>query len=150
MSVPGPIIGVDYGTARIGISVSDAAGIIASPHSTLPQDGFAVQAIADLASVVEATLVVVGLPMTLAGREGDSARAARELATEIADAAGLPVEFADERFTTTRAEEILRASTRDRRDRRSKVDAVAASVMLQGWLDARTARERGDPRYHRE
>lgn len=147
MSALGPVIGVDFGTARTGIAVSDALGISARPHGVVPTDGGEVTAIVELVEEFGAHLVVVGLPRTLAGREGSAAEGARGLAERLTAALEVPVEFADERYTTARAEEILRATVRDRRERRTKVDAVAASVMLQGWLDARAARARGNPRY---
>ena len=83
----------------------------------------------------------------LSGSEGDSAKRARDLAGQLAAVTGLPVEFADERFSTARAEELLRDRVRDRRERRKLVDAAAAAVILQGWLDAKAAQERGNPRY---
>ena len=69
------------------------------------------------------------------------------VADRLSAATGLPVEFADERFSTARAEELLRDRVRDRKERRRLIDAAAAAVILQGWLDARAARERGNPRY---
>lgn len=147
MTTVGPVIGVDFGTARIGLAASDALGISARPLCVVPVDGGEVAAIMQQVAESGARRVVVGLPRTLAGREGSAAEGARKLADRLVAALDVPVEFADERYTTARAEEILRGSVRDRRERRSRVDAVAASVMLQGWLDARVALERGNPRY---
>lgn len=143
----GPVLGVDPGTRRIGIAVSDALGISARPLVVLEAGADAADAIAALAEEHRATTVVVGLAVGLSGNEGASASVARALADAIAAASGLPVEFADERFSTTRAEELLRDRIRDRRERRKLVDAAAAAVILQGWLDARAAEERGNPRY---
>ncbi len=146
----GPVLGIDYGTTRLGIAVSDALGVAARPHGIVAVDGDELDVVAGLCSDLAVTRVVVGLPTTLAGHEGPSAQGARRLAAQIGEATGLPVEFADERFSTRRAEELLRPAVADRRERRTKVDAVAASVLLQGWLDAEAAKARGNPRYTEE
>ncbi len=133
MSV-GRVLGLDYGTVRIGVAVSDPLGITARPVGSVPAGEFE-DRLPALVEELDPARVVVGLPTGLGGHEGPSAEGARALAELVSDATGLPVEFADERFTTTRAEELLAARERDRRRRREQVDAVAASVMLQGWLD---------------
>lgn len=136
----GRVLGLDYGTVRIGVAVSDALGIAARPVRTVPADHFADE-LDGLLDELAPSMVVVGLPTGLSGHEGPSAEGARALATMVGERTGLPVEFADERFTSTRAESLLRDRIRDRRERRQHVDAVAASVMLQGWLDAQAAKE---------
>lgn len=136
----GRVLGLDYGTVRIGVAVSDALGIAARPVRAMAADTFD----DDLEALVEElapSMVVVGLPTGLSGHEGESAEGARALAALVEERTGLPVEFADERFTSTRAEALLKDRIRDRRERRQHVDAVAASVMLQGWLDARAAQQ---------
>lgn len=130
----GRVLGLDYGTVRIGVAVSDPLGITARPVGSVPAGEFP-DRLPALVEELRPFRVVVGLPTGLGGHEGASAEGARALAELVADITGLPVEFADERFTTTRAEELLAARERDRRRRREQVDAVAASVMLQGWLD---------------
>lgn len=142
----GRVLGVDYGTKRIGLAVSDGLGITARPLRVVEAESFAGE-IGSIVAELDIVRVVVGLPTSLAGVEGESAEGARALADAIAAEVDLPVELADERFTTTRAEELLGRSERDRRKRRERVDAVAAAVMLQSWLDARRGRERGNPRY---
>jgi putative Holliday junction resolvase len=132
----GRVLGLDYGTVRIGVAVSDPLGITARPVGSVPADEFG-DRLPDLVEELAPVRVVVGLPTGLGGHEGPSAEGARALAALVADVTGLPVEFADERFTTATAEELLAARERDRRRRREQVDAVAASVMLQGWLDVR-------------
>jgi putative Holliday junction resolvase len=101
----------------------------------------------DILEELGPSMVVVGLPTSLAGVEGASADGARALGRLVSERSGLPVEFADERFTSARADELLSRSLRDRRDRRDRVDATAAAVMLQSWLDARAGEARGNPRY---
>lgn len=142
----GRILGLDYGTVRIGVAVSDGLGISARPVRSVPADQFE-DLIEGLVEEFGPIGVVVGLPTSLAGEEGASAAGARELAELVEARTGLEVVLADERFSSTRAEAILKDRVRDRRERREQVDAVAAAVLLQGWLDARAGEERGNPRY---
>ena len=143
----GPVLGLDPGSRRIGVAVSDALGISARPLGVVEAGGEAVAEIASLADEHRATTIVVGLAVGLSGNEGESATRARSLADEVGARTGLPVVFADERFSTARAEALLRERVRDRKERRELVDAAAAAVILQGWLDAWAAEERGNPRY---
>lgn len=134
----GRIMGLDYGTRRIGVAVSDALHITAQPHDVL--DALSPTLEADIQGIVaesEISDIVVGLPTSLSGNEGPSADGARELAARCAAATGLPVHFSDERFTTKTATEVLIAGKVRRADRKKVVDKVAAAVMLQQWLDTR-------------
>ena len=142
----GRVLGLDYGTVRIGVAISDGLGISARPVRSMAAADF-LDRLPALLDELGPVSVVIGLPTTLGGEEGASAAGARALADAVASASGLPVELADERFTSTQAEALLRDRIRDRRERRQQVDATAAAVMLQGWLDARAAEERGNPRY---
>jgi len=135
------VAGVDLGQRRIGVAVSDRAGMLASPWCTLERSG---DDEADRAAVVAAVLeagaerVVVGLPVSLDGRHGHAARAARAEAAalaELLDPHGIEVEMFDERFTTVIAERQLAAAGHRRRARRAVVDQAAATVLLQAWLD---------------
>jgi putative Holliday junction resolvase len=95
---------------------------------------------ARIAQLVEergVTEIVVGLPTTLSGREGESAQAARQLGSEIEAATGLRVEWVDERFTTSTAERAMLAAGVRRRSRRESLDKVAATIILQAFLDRR-------------
>ncbi len=130
------IVGLDPGERRVGVAVSDAAGITAQPWGVidLRRDDLA----AVLRRVLDETgaeLVVVGLPVSLAGHEGVAAARARELGATVADISGLPIEFWDERFTTTVAERALTEAGMRRQRRREVRDKVAAVVMLQSYLD---------------
>lgn len=130
------IVGLDPGERRVGVAVSDAAGITAQPWGVidLRHDDLG----ATLRRVVDdtgATLVVVGLPVSLAGHEGPAAARARQLGAAVADSCGLPIEFWDERFTTTVAERALTEAGVRRKRRRDVRDKVAAVVMLQSYLD---------------
>jgi len=136
----GRVLAVDVGTRRLGVAVSDPTGTVASPLATVPRRTPAedAKAIAALAGEQAAATVVVGLPVTLAGREGAAAEAVRAWLGELA--ALLPeldFQLADERLSTVAAERALVGGGVRRRARREVVDQVAASVFLQTWLDAR-------------
>jgi putative Holliday junction resolvase len=136
----GRILGLDVGTRRLGVAVSDPTGTVASPLATVPRRAPAedARALGALAAEQEATVVVVGLPVTLAGREGPAARAVRAYLAELAPLLpGLVLELADERLSTVAAERALVGGGVRRQARREVVDQVAASVFLQTWLDAR-------------
>jgi putative Holliday junction resolvase len=141
----GRILGVDLGSRRIGLAVSDPSGAIASPAGRIDRgdDAFADRrAIVAAAREREATTVVVGLPTELSGRAGPAARAARAEVDALRDLApDLTFEMVDERLTTVIAERALVSAGVRRRQRRTRVDGVAAAVMLQSYLDAR----RDDP-----
>lgn len=132
-------LGVDVGSVRVGVAVSDPDGLIATPVRTVPRDvdgGTDVAAIAALVAEYEAVGVVVGLPRTLAGREGPAAEAARAFVAVLEPALGVPVELSDERLTTVVATRQMRESGRKGRRQRAVVDQVAAVGILQGWLDS--------------
>jgi putative Holliday junction resolvase len=135
------VLAVDLGERRIGLAVSDPTGTLASPLRTLERGSdpdLDRAAIVAAAREVEAQVIVVGLPRSLSGREGPAARGARAEASALAELAGeIRVELHDERFTTRDAERALAAAGRRGRDRRAHVDAAAAAVMLQSYLDAR-------------
>jgi putative Holliday junction resolvase len=134
----GAALGLDYGTVRVGVAISDLLRITTRPLTVLN----ATNLIEELRAILEkhqVTTIVVGLPVSLAGIEGASAQGARAMAKAVEETFGLTTVFADERFTTTRAEEILESQIADRKERRKKVDATAAAVMLEGWLSAQRA-----------
>ncbi|MFL6100758.1 MAG: Holliday junction resolvase RuvX [Actinomycetales bacterium] len=137
---PGRRIGVDVGTVRVGVAVSDRDGLLATPVTTLARDaaGAADQAqVAELAREHEAVELVVGLPRSLSGREGPAAQAARAYAQALAAlVAPLPVRLVDERLTTVSAQQHLRRAGVRERQGRGVVDQVAAVVILQHALDA--------------
>lgn len=135
-------LGVDLGSKRIGIAVSDRSGTIASPLTVLQRSGSSRrdhQAIAALIAEEEAELVVVGLPLNMNGTIGPAAKAAVTEADALATVVGVPVITFDERRTTVTADRALMEANIGARDRRKYVDKVAAAVMLQTWLDSRAA-----------
>jgi RNAse H-fold protein YqgF len=139
----GRLIGLDLGTVRIGVAMTDPLGLFAQ--------GIAVWRVEDewldelKRLVVESAPVdriVIGLPVRTTGLEGPEAAKIRRIAETIAlEIAPIPVEFMDERFTTTRAHQILIEGNIDSRRRRNRVDKVAAAVFLQDFLDRRRTRE---------
>lgn len=135
-------LGVDYGTRRVGLAISDGLGLTASPLDVVPRER-AVARVRDLVDQEAVAVVVVGLPTGLGGGEGRSAEGARRLGEEIAAATGAAVVYLDERFTSKMAERSLQASGMRRRERRGMVDKVAAAIILQDFLDARR-RSHGD------
>jgi putative Holliday junction resolvase len=136
--VSGRILGLDPGERRIGVAVADPTGTIASPVRYIDTKTESVEeAIRSLCEEHEASLIVVGLPVSLDGSEGPSARMARSVGAMAATATGLPVEYHDERFTSHTAERALLAGGVTRRKRKERRDQVAAAVMLQSFLEKR-------------
>lgn len=132
-------MGVDVGTVRVGIAVSDASATVATPHSTLPAGDDLVARLADLARDLACETVVVGLPKGMSGRDTASTRHARNVAATLAEQ-GLNVQLWDERLSSAEAERVLLEAGRRRSQRRTERDPIAAAIILQGWLDAQGAR----------
>lgn len=135
-------VGLDLGTRRIGVAVSDALGLTAQPWGTIDRKGGVrdLDAVARVVREVEAAGIVLGLPLNPEdpeGVEGRAARSARAFAERLRTAIGLPVELIDESFSTVEATDLLLAADVSRARRREVVDRLAAAVILQRWLDAR-------------
>jgi putative holliday junction resolvase len=142
-------LGLDLGSRRIGIAVSDRSGTVASPLTVLERTGSRRrdhERILALAGDEEADVIVVGLPCSLSGAEGPAARGALDEVQALASVSPVPVDTWDERLSTVTAERALRAGGVRGRARRHVVDKVAAAVILQSWLDARSAGARRDDR----
>jgi putative Holliday junction resolvase len=134
---PGVRIGIDLGSARIGVASSDPGGLLASPLRTLRRDRGDLSEIARLAAARDVTEIVVGLPTSLSGNAGQAADQARDFAETLAGVvAPVPVRLVDERFTTVLAHAALAQGGRTSRERRSVIDQAAAALLLQGALDA--------------
>jgi len=134
-------LGVDLGDVRIGLALSDPLGVMAQPFAVLDSEGSrqALDAIARAIASEEVTTVIVGLPLLLSGVEGERARSAREFARRLARRCpGTRVELWDERLTSVQAERAMVGAKVRRRARRQAIDAVAAALILQSWLDARS------------
>jgi putative Holliday junction resolvase len=135
----GRALGIDYGQKRIGVAVSDALGIAATPVEViqLPTPAAAADRVAELARDREAEVLVFGLPFNMDGSDHPSAHRVQAFAGLCAERTGLPVEYVDERLTTKQAERHLWAAGQTRKGRKGKVDKVAAALLLQNWLDSR-------------
>ena len=145
---PGRRLGVDVGTVRVGVALSDALGILASPLVTLrrAKDESDLDQLAGLVVTHEVVEVVVGLPRHLSGASGASARDASTYAAALTSRIGdVPVHLVDERLSTVTAASHLRAGGIDSRRQRAVIDQAAAVVILQTYLDGR-ARSGGSSR----
>ncbi len=138
----GRIMGVDPGDARIGLAVSDEARMLAGSLTTLTgmDDAEAAARISELARQENVGILVVGYPIRMDGSIGPSARRARELAVAIEDAARLRVVLQDERLSSAEASRIMRETGERSRRRKGRVDQIAASVILQNYLDSSATR----------
>jgi putative Holliday junction resolvase len=134
----GRLLGVDFGTVRVGLAVSDADRIISSPLSTHQRNGDAADAafFTKLVAAEGVVGLVVGLPLHTAGEEGIKAKEARAFGAWLAGVTALPVVFWDERYTTAAAEGAMRDAGLSHRKRKDRRDRVAAQIILQAFLDA--------------
>lgn len=128
-------LGVDVGTARVGVARCDRDGLLAVPVETVPRTEAAVARVSALAAEYEAFEILVGLPVSLSGGETASTADARAFAHELLEAAGLPVRMVDERLSTVSAHAALRDAGRSQKSSRRIVDQVAAVVLLQQAVD---------------
>lgn len=142
MTLPGRVLAIDWGLARLGLAISDATRTLATPLPALHEKDkrAQIERVVALIAPEEVSHIVVGLPLHLDGRDSDSSRAATKYAEKLASRVAVPVELFDERFSSVEAEERLRAGgskrSLDRRDK-GRIDSAAAAVLLQAWLDAR-------------
>ena len=151
------VVGIDLGSRRIGVAVSDGLGLTAQPHTTIARHGGLrdLQAIAAVVRDVGATRVVLGLPLDHApdrdspaghgAPEPPAARRARAFGEKLGAHLQLPVDLVDESFSTVEAEEVLLAADLSRARRREVVDKLAAAVILQRWLDGQRGGPAGAP-----
>lgn len=133
------VMALDIGEVRCGIAISDPAGRVASPVCVMSSAEVVGNA-KPFKRVVEdwePELLLSGLPLSLNGEEGPQAKRIRQEAQTIAQNLALPLEFCDERLSSSEAKRALREQGMDERAMRGKVDMVAASIFLQSWLDAR-------------
>lgn len=142
----GRIFGVDWGALRIGLALSDETQTLASPLETLQRRAgkrFPMTRFMELTTLHHPVGLVVGLPLSPTGGDAASTVAARELAEALHRRSGLPLELWDERMSTARALASIREQGGSTRGRRADVDALAAAVLLQHFLDARRIRAEG-------
>lgn len=134
------IVALDIGTVRIGVATSDIMEIIASAYEVYrrKQPETDVKYIANLISSLNAGLVVIGLPLKMDGSEGQSVQMAKSFGEELSKLISVPVCYQDERLSTVSAERILIESGMRREKRKDKIDSLAATIILQTFLDKRS------------
>lgn len=138
-------LGLDLGSKRIGVALSDSSALIANPFTVIQRSRHRSddhRRIAEIVVEEEVDVVIVGLPLNMDGSRGPAALAAVGECAELATVLGVPVETSDERRSTVAADAVLIQSGMKAPERRKVVDKVAATVILQGWLDARRERLR--------
>jgi len=133
------VLGIDFGSKRVGLAISDAEGAFAFPMSPLERRGMERDLEALCKQIAERAVerIVVGLPLRMSGATGPEAQAAKNFAAKLADASGLPVDTIDERLTTAEAERALRATGISPAKRRKAVDSIAATIILRTYLAQR-------------
>jgi len=139
MTETGPILGIDLGSKRIGLAISDSEQTIAFPAGYLASRGWVhdLKAVGEMIRDRGVSRVVVGLPIHLTGRPSTGSETARKFADDLARTTGLPVDLLDERWTTRAADQALDESKRGRKQRRQAVDSVAATLLLRTYLEQR-------------
>jgi putative holliday junction resolvase len=133
------VLGIDIGTVRVGLAVSDPNGLIAQPLDVVPRES-ASDAIAERTRELEVGEVVVGIPLRMDGSHGPEADAAESFARALEGLLDVPVARWDERLSTKEAERAMRTAGADSRKQRGLVDKVAAAMVLQSFLDSRRPR----------
>jgi putative holliday junction resolvase len=137
-SHPKRIAGIDFGTVRIGIALADTEVRIASPYENYNRHTPALDAeyFKQLATEERVDRFVVGLPVHLSGDESQKSQEAREFGQWLSETTGVPVEFFDERFTTSEADELLGAAKLTKKQRQARRDQLAAQIMLTAYLES--------------
>lgn len=132
------VLGLDHGTVRIGVALSDELGIIAQPLEFVPAEPFdaALDRIRQLVQERQVELIVVGMPRNMNGTYGPAAQKARDFMDAVAKLGLAPVRAVDERLTTAQADRLMVAAGVRREKRRQKVDQMAAAILLQSFLDS--------------
>ena len=141
------VLGIDVGTRRVGLALSDASATLARPWKTIAAGHSPAESAESVAALLrpshdglesdtsEITSIVVGLPRRLNGEETGQSKVARDMADALRQLTGLPVHLQDERLSSREAESLLAIREKDWRKRKAKLDAAAAAVILQDYLD---------------
>ena len=130
------LLGLDVGDVRIGVAISDVLGVGAHPLCTLTRTNRQrdITAIGDLVSIHKVERIIIGLPLSLDGTLGAQAKSVQKFGARLSRGLDIPVEFADERFTTADAEEILREVNKDPKKQKDIIDQVAAVLILEEYM----------------
>ncbi|HIF05546.1 MAG TPA: Holliday junction resolvase RuvX [Gemmatimonadetes bacterium] len=136
------VLGIDLGERRVGVAVSDPTGSIAQPLPTLRRRAgkrMPLAKLRDLAEQYEVRGIVVGLPLAPSGDDTEWTKTVRQAASDLEKRSGVPVHLVDERFTSQAAERAVRSLglPKNKREEKGRVDAAAAVLILQSWLDTR-------------
>ncbi len=131
-------LGIDVGSARIGVAVSDELGILAHPVETIVVKDTPDPAarVAQIAKDKDVANIIVGLPKNMDGTSGEAAEKARAFGDKLRELTGCTVRMWDERLTTVAAQRYLHDAGRNAKQSRAVIDQVAAQIILQGWLDS--------------
>jgi len=141
---PGRVLGIDYGTMRLGLAVSDPLRVVAGGVAAIPHDDHLMERLTDIVRELHPVLIVVGIPYAPDGGKGTMAKEIEGFIGELQTRLGIPVQTWDESQSSVKAQEVLRASgmrVRRRRER-GRVDTMAARILLQEFLEE-NARTRG-------
>ena len=132
------VLGLDHGTKRIGVAISDELKMIAQPLEFIPAHPFehVVARLREILAEKPADLIVIGMPRNMDGTYGPAAEKVREFVDALKPALGIPVRTWDERLTSAQANRMLIAADVRRSDRKEKVDKTAAAILLQSFLDS--------------
>ncbi len=143
---PGRVAGVDFGTVRIGIALSDPGRSIASPYENYTRRNTQLDAerFKRLVAEEEVTLLVVGLPLHMHGGESPKSVEARRFGEWLSGVTGVPVEFFDERLTSVEAEQMLMQAQLTKKRRKKRTDMLAAQIMLSAYLESRAGGHCGE------
>ena len=142
------VLGIDYGGRRIGLALSDPTGLLARPWKTVAHDGDPTDAARMIAAEIDDLIreedglecIVVGFPRRLGGEANDQTAHVGALVTALGSMTSVPIVLQDERLTSRAADELLARRERDWRRRKEQLDAMAAAVILQDYLDGRETR----------
>jgi putative holliday junction resolvase len=131
------IMGLDPGEKRIGIALSDPLGITAQPYAVIEKNSGSklIEKLKEIIEKKDVGKIVVGMPYSLKGEKGESAEKTMEFIRYLNKNTGIEIEITDERFTTAFSERVMLEGNASRKKRRQNIDKIAASVMLQGYLD---------------
>ena len=134
-------LALDVGDKRIGVAVSDMLGVLASPLTAIERasDSRAIDAILEIADEQEAGEIVAGLPISLSGGYSEQTKSVAAFVRKLEARSPVPVKTADERYSTVEAERLLSQSIPKRVRSRGEIDAAAAAIILQSYLDARAS-----------
>jgi putative holliday junction resolvase len=139
---PKRLLGIDFGSKRIGLALSDPTGTIATGYMTIQNDKSSCDRIAEIVDEKEVITIVIGLPISLKGGESQKTKEVRSFSSKLQQHVTVPVVFQDERFTSREAMATMIAmnTTQKQRRQKAKIDEIAAAIILQAYLDGEKIR----------